>query len=55
MKGRRALVIGASSGIGREVALRLAVHGAKVAFHGRRRDKLEDAVEQAGERGRHRR
>jgi NAD(P)-dependent dehydrogenase (short-subunit alcohol dehydrogenase family) len=44
MKGRRVLVIGGSSGIGREVALRLAVHGAQVAFHGRRRDKLEVAV-----------
>jgi NAD(P)-dependent dehydrogenase (short-subunit alcohol dehydrogenase family) len=48
MKDRRVLVIGASSGIGREVALRLAALGAQVAFHGRRRDRLDDAVKRAG-------
>jgi NAD(P)-dependent dehydrogenase (short-subunit alcohol dehydrogenase family) len=48
LAGRKALVIGASAGIGREVALRLSVLGAEVAFHGRRRDLLEQAVQQAG-------
>lgn len=48
MKGRRALVVGASSGIGREVGLRFAALGADVAFHGRRLDRLEEAVAQAG-------
>ena len=51
MNGRRALVIGATSGIGREVGLRLAARGAQVAFHGRRRDKLEDAVKQRAVHG----
>jgi NAD(P)-dependent dehydrogenase (short-subunit alcohol dehydrogenase family) len=48
MGGRRALVVGASSGIGREVALRFAALGADVAFHGRRRDRLEEAVTRSG-------
>src|SRR5437667_277383 len=48
MQGRRALVVGASSGIGREVALRFAALGADVAFHGRRRDRLEEAVTRSG-------
>lgn len=48
MRGRRALVVGASSGIGREVALRFAALGAEVVFHGRRLDRLEDAVERSG-------
>jgi NAD(P)-dependent dehydrogenase (short-subunit alcohol dehydrogenase family) len=48
LQGTRALVVGASAGIGREIGLRLASHGAEVAFHGRRRDRLADAVREAG-------
>ena len=48
IKGKRALVIGASAGIGREVALRLASAGAAVAFHGRRKELLDSAVAAAG-------
>ena len=48
LAGKRALVVGASSGIGREVGLRLADHGALVAFHGRRRGRLEECVTRAG-------
>jgi NAD(P)-dependent dehydrogenase (short-subunit alcohol dehydrogenase family) len=48
LAGRRALVVGASAGIGREVGLRFAQLGADVAFHGRRLDRLEDAVKAAG-------
>jgi NAD(P)-dependent dehydrogenase (short-subunit alcohol dehydrogenase family) len=47
--GKRVLVVGASSGIGRETALQLAKGGARVAFAARRLDRLEKAVEAAGE------
>jgi NAD(P)-dependent dehydrogenase (short-subunit alcohol dehydrogenase family) len=46
--GIRALVIGGSSGIGREIGLHLAKVGAEVVFHGRRVDLLEEAVAAAG-------
>jgi NAD(P)-dependent dehydrogenase (short-subunit alcohol dehydrogenase family) len=48
LQGRRALVIGSSSGIGREVGLRFAALGADVAFHGRRKDRLDETLERAG-------
>ncbi len=38
---RRVLVVGASSGIGRAVAIALAAEGARVAVAARRRDRLE--------------
>ena len=41
--GRRALVIGGGSGIGRAIALGLAAAGADVAVAGRRRDKLDES------------
>jgi NAD(P)-dependent dehydrogenase (short-subunit alcohol dehydrogenase family) len=42
------LVVGASSGLGRGVGVALARAGAKVALAGRRKDRLEDAAEEAG-------
>lgn len=48
LAGRRLLVVGASAGIGRSVALHAAELGARVAFCGRRRARLDEAVAQAG-------
>jgi NAD(P)-dependent dehydrogenase (short-subunit alcohol dehydrogenase family) len=44
LAGHRTLVVGASSGIGREIGLRAARNGARVAFAGRRQELLDDAV-----------
>ena len=44
LSDRRILVIGASSGVGREVGLAASRAGASVAFAARRRDQLEAAV-----------
>jgi len=44
LKGRRALVTGASSGLGRHFALSLAEAGAAVVLAARSIDKLEEAV-----------
>jgi NAD(P)-dependent dehydrogenase (short-subunit alcohol dehydrogenase family) len=46
--GRRVLVIGGSSGVGRAVGLAASRAGARVAFAARRRELLETAVAEAG-------
>lgn len=51
IKGRNAIVTGASSGIGRAVALDLAKRGAKVALVARRADVLRQVAEEARELG----
>ena len=42
LKGKRVLVTGASSGIGREIALRFALEGAGVAVGGRNAERVEE-------------
>lgn len=50
-KGKRAVVTGAATGIGRATAVRLAQEGARVALFGRRRDPLEEAAQAVTEQG----
>lgn len=45
---RRVLVVGASSGVGRGTGLAIAAEGAKVAFAARRRERLDEAIAEAG-------
>src|SRR5262245_52583952 len=51
LAGRRALVTGATSGIGRAVVLALAERGTRVALLGRDQARLADAARQAEARG----
>lgn len=48
MQGKRVLVVGASSGIGRAVGILGAKEGARVALAARRVERLEEAVKEAG-------
>ncbi len=51
VRGSVALITGASSGIGRSLAVKLAEAGAKVAVSARRADRLDELVRQLTERG----
>jgi len=46
LRGARVLVVGASSGIGREVAVQLGAGGARVVLAARRADRLAAAVDE---------
>jgi len=48
LEGKRILVVGASSGIGREVGIQAAAAGARVAFAARRSELMQEAAESAG-------
>ncbi len=48
LTGRKLLVIGASSGMGRESAIAMARGGADVVFAARRLEAMEDAIREAG-------
>ena len=48
LQGARVLVVGASSGIGREVAVQLGAGGARVVLAARRADRLAEAVGDVG-------
>jgi 3-oxoacyl-[acyl-carrier protein] reductase len=52
LTGRRALLTGASGGIGAAVARQLHAQGAALVLTGRRRDALEALVDELGERAR---
>lgn len=51
LRGKRALVTGASSGIGAHFAQTLAAAGAQVLVAARRRERLEELVRRIGESG----
>lgn len=51
LRGRTALVTGASGGIGRAIARRLAKEGVNVVISGRREDVLAEVVAELRERG----
>ena len=51
LSGKRALVTGSTSGIGRALALELATAGADVIVHGRRVDGLAAALEEVQQQG----
>jgi 3-oxoacyl-[acyl-carrier protein] reductase len=50
LTGRKALVTGASGGIGEEIARKLHAQGATVGLHGTRREKLEALAAELGDR-----
>jgi 3-oxoacyl-[acyl-carrier protein] reductase len=52
IKGKKVLVVGASQGCGKTIALDFAKEGCKVAIVARREDKLREIVNEMGKEGR---
>jgi NAD(P)-dependent dehydrogenase (short-subunit alcohol dehydrogenase family) len=50
LEGKRLLVLGASAGIGKTTAIELAREGARVCAAARRPDRLQETVDEGGER-----
>ena len=50
LTGKKALVTGASGGIGEAIARNFHAQGATVALHGTRREKLDELAADLGER-----
>lgn len=44
LEGKRALITGSSSGVGRAIAARLAIAGCMVLVHGRHEQSCEEVV-----------
>jgi short-subunit dehydrogenase len=53
LSGRRALVTGASSGVGRALAVELARHGVDLVLLARREERLAEVAREIGALGRH--
>ena len=51
LSGQRTLLTGASSGIGRAVAIELAAHGSRLAIVARRQTLLEELAEEIARAG----
>jgi len=51
LSGKVALVPGGSRGLGRDMALAMAVNGAAVAICGRKKENLDQAVQEFRNRG----
>ena len=51
LDGRSVLLTGAGSGIGRALAVQLAVHAARLTLVGRRREPLEEVAAAVRDRG----